>query len=253
MPRILPLSDLHLEFADYVPAKTGYDIAVLAGDIHTRERGVKWALAHFTTPVIYVPGNHEGYGTHWENNLAKMKALAKGTHVHVLERDAVVLDGVRFLGATGWSTFDLWPDSREAMAAAGAGRDPNSTGMRDYRQIRTGGYRRILPRDTAAWSAQTKAWLAQTLAQPHNGQTVVVTHHAPSPLSLRHQKVVDILDAADANPWDDLVAGSNAALWIHGHTHHRVDYRLGQTRVVSNPRGYPSQSLGHDPRGFVEA
>ena len=27
-------------------------------------------------------------------------------------------------------------------------------------------------------------------------------------------------------------------LWIHGHTHFNVDYKIGQTRVVTNQRGY---------------
>jgi len=30
-------------------------------------------------------------------------------------------------------------------------------------------------------------------------------------------------------------------LWIHGHSHDRCDYRLGKTRVVANPLGYPSE------------
>ena len=30
-------------------------------------------------------------------------------------------------------------------------------------------------------------------------------------------------------------------LWIHGHTHDRCDYRLGDTRVVANPLGYPNE------------
>lgn len=249
-PRILLLSDLHLEFADYVPHQGGYDIVVLAGDIHTKERGVLWAKQHFDVPVLYVRGNHEGYGTHWEKNLTKMRAAAAGTQIQVLENQVAVVQGVRFLGATAWSTFNTWHDPRAAMQAAGAGRDFYSTGMRDYRFIRTGGYRRLLPRDTAAWSAQTKAWLIQALAEPFAGPTVVITHHPPSVRSLLGGKVVDILDAADVNPWDDLVENSGAALWMHGHTHHPVDYMIGRTRMISNPRGYPGQILAHRPDGI---
>lgn len=245
-PRILVLSDLHLEFADYTPAKEGFDLVVLAGDIHTRERGVAWAARHFECPVLYVRGNHEGYGTHWERNLEKMRKAAEGTPVVVMEKNALVLDSVRYLGATGWTTFDAWPDPRLAMHAAGQGRDPYSPGQRDYRLIRTGAFRRILPRDTAAWSAQTRHWLQQSLAELFDGPMVVITHHAPSPQSLEAGVVSDILDAADVNTWDDWVAASGVSLWIHGHTHHCVvDYTLGRTRIVSNTRGYPGQQLGH--------
>lgn len=250
MARILLLSDLHLEFADYTPVKEGYDVVVLAGDIHTKDRGVAWAREHFDVPVVYVRGNHEGYGTHWENNLAKMRERAEGSNVRVLEKQSVVLEGVRFLGATGWTTFSAWHDPREAMWAAGAGRDPYSSGMRDYRHIRTGGYRRLLPRDTAAWAAQTKAWLATELAKPFDGPTVVVTHHPPTTKSLRAGQVQEPLDAADANDWDDFVVESGAACWFHGHTHHPVNYTLGQTVLGSNPRGYPGQDLDHRPNGI---
>ncbi len=41
------LSDLHLEVSSYVPAATDADVVVLAGDIHTKARGVRWALDSF--------------------------------------------------------------------------------------------------------------------------------------------------------------------------------------------------------------
>ena len=30
-------------------------------------------------------------------------------------------------------------------------------------------------------------------------------------------------------------------LWVHGHTHESMDYELGGTRVLCNPRGYLPQ------------
>ncbi len=61
--KIRILSDLHLEFQDWVPPKSDVDIVVLAGDIHVGDHGIDWAPRSFPpTPVIYVPGNHEFYG-----------------------------------------------------------------------------------------------------------------------------------------------------------------------------------------------
>jgi hypothetical protein len=34
------------------------------------------------------------------------------------------------------------------------------------------------------------------------------------------------------------------ARWIHGHLHRRVDLRIGPTRVLANPRGYPRKNTG---------
>jgi Icc-related predicted phosphoesterase len=36
-------------------------------------------------------------------------------------------------------------------------------------------------------------------------------------------------------------------LWIHGHIHHNSDYRVGDTRVIANPRAYPDKPN----RGFI--
>jgi hypothetical protein len=45
----------------------------------------------------------------------------------------------------------------------------------------------------------------------------------------------------------------SAALWIHGHTHHCVNYHLGGTRVLSNQRGYPDEGVrGFDPGLLID-
>jgi Icc-related predicted phosphoesterase len=45
-------------------------------------------------------------------------------------------------------------------------------------------------------------------------------------------------------------------LWIYGHTHEPDDRMFGDTRVVSNPRGYPLrigmfECKGYDDQGMV--
>ena len=45
-------------------------------------------------------------------------------------------------------------------------------------------------------------------------------------------------------------------LWTHGHTHEVLDYKLGETRIVCNPRGYEgdtySENTGWDPNLILE-
>lgn len=252
--KLFLVSDLHLEMHDYTPPtsqEAGYDVVVLAGDIHTRERGVVWAQKSFKgVPVVYVPGNHEGYGTHWEKNIEKMKELAKGSHVFVLEKDTVTINGVCFVGTTGWTDFSLWPNKQEAMYEAGLGRDPYSLGARDYRHIRTAGFRRLVPKDVERMAFQNQQWLKNTLdALP--SPAVVVTHHAPSVKSLKHP-VSQPLDATDANHWDHLVAHPNVLSWLHGHTHHAVSYDIDGHGVHTNPRGYPGEETGFNPKGILD-
>lgn len=64
--KLLVLSDLHVEFAPFVPdrsAMSAADVVVLAADIHTGVQVMAWARQSFADkPIIYVAGNHEFYG-----------------------------------------------------------------------------------------------------------------------------------------------------------------------------------------------
>ena len=117
--------------------------------------------------------------------------------------------------------------------------------MNDFRQIRTENYRRIRPADLVEQSVKTRDWLRVRLALPHDGPTVVITHHAPTLRSLQgNPHAGGHMDAAYANRWEDLMGGDQVALWVHGNSHTAVDYDVAGTRVVCNPRGYPGEDTG---------
>ena len=114
MMKIQLLSDLHIEFQSYEYPDCDSDVVVLAGDIHTKGQGVKWAIENILDkPVIYVLGNHEYYGKTYPKLVAEVKELARGTNVHILERDVVTINGVNFLGCTLWTDFELFGDQLE--------------------------------------------------------------------------------------------------------------------------------------------
>jgi Icc-related predicted phosphoesterase len=84
-------------------------------------------------------------------------------------------------------------------------------------------------------------------------RTIIVTHHAPNAKSIPPDHEGSLLNAAFVSNLDTLVEQSGVPLWIHGHTHHNVDYRIGSTRVLSNQRGYPDQlTPGFDSGMVVE-
>ena len=77
------------------------------------------------------------------------------------------------------------------------------------------------------------------LCEPFDGPTVVCTHHAPHRRSVAAQFDGDLLSAAFVSHLPELIEGPNAPdLWVHGHTHAALDYRVGKCRVVCNPLGY---------------
>jgi Icc-related predicted phosphoesterase len=103
---------------------------------------------------------------------------------------------------------------------------------------------RLLPSDTLAFHEAAVAWLDRTLAEPHNGPTVVVTHHAPSPRSVPHFYRGSLLSPAFNSNLEPLIRRYQPELWVHGHTHWSVDYAIGRTRLYSNQKGYPGEATG---------
>jgi predicted phosphodiesterase len=245
------LSDLHLgQGALELPA-TDADVIVLAGDIARPAEAVAWA-SRLGKPVLYVLGNHEFYGGSIEGTAAQFKALAAGTPVELLDDETRMIGNVRFIGSTLWTDFLLFGEGEQRDAAmAGATRF-----MRDYSRIKKGdGAAGVLaPQDTAALFQRHSAWLARTLAQPHDGPTVVITHHSPSTGSIHPRFEGSLLNACFVSRAEHLLAGGRAALWIHGHTHDSFDYTVDGTRVVCNPRGYARDGVNENAAfnpGFV--
>lgn len=237
--RLNVLSDLHLSVAGLERPRNDADVVVLAGDIARPRQAVDWALG-FDKPVIYVPGNHEFYGASLDGVAAELKALCAGTQVHLLDDGETVIDGVRFLGSTLWTDFLLFGADGRAAAVEAARRF-----MRDFSRIRlddTGGAG-FTPDECAARFARHADWLARRLETPHEGPTVVVTHHAPSPRSIHPRFAGSLLNACFVSDAEHLFGAARACAWIHGHTHDSFDYRLDGTRVVCNPRGYAKDGV----------
>lgn len=241
------LSDLHLEFAPFEAPAPDADVVVLAGDTDRGLRGLEWAARTFNVPVVYIAGNHEYYGHKLYRLDEKLAARAAELAIHFLQQQAVVIEGIRFLGAT------LWTDLAAHGDPTWATHDVESA-MNDYRLITvpppyTGaGYRKLRAGDTRALHRTMRQWLEAALREPFEGPTVVVTHHAPSLGSQHPDFAGDPVAAAYVSDMDDIVAESGAALWIHGHTHTTRDVRIGKTRLLANCRGYADEeAAGFDP------
>jgi len=242
------LSDLHLEFASFIPARPQADVIILAGDVHTGQNGIKWILNTFPNqPVVYVLGNHEFYGQKIPKLVDEIKAVAHGTNVHVLENDFIKIGDVTFLGATLWTDFKLFGNTVLAEVAA-------QTGLTDFRRIRLApSYRKFRPSDARKFHARTLEWLRHQCTQAGSGKMVVISHHAPSPRSVPAHLSSDSLNPAYASNLEPFISDSGMSLWIHGHIHHHSDYFVGKTRVIANPRGYPTEgATGFDPSLVVE-
>lgn len=159
--------------------------------------------------------------------MAGLRSAARG-NIRYLEQDSCVIGGVRFLGCCLWTDYRLYGNPEDAMADA-------ERYLLDHRKIRMG-QRLFSAQDALDLHLAAREWLTNALSSPFDGPTVVVTHHGCHPDSI-HPRYADMsLNAAFVNDLPHLL--QQATLWIHGHVHDSFDYRVGNTRVVVNPRGY---------------
>ena len=260
--RLWIFSDLHQEWGEnaWDPAahqpSGGFDVAVVAGDVHMPLiRALDWLGERLPgVPVVYVPGNHDFWWDRGEDRYTIHDQLERGRDraaalgIHLLLDGVVAIGGTRYLGGTLWTDFRLGSYGLTHAFRTAQGRN----GMVDYRRIRTGprSRNRIEPGEVLAMHRATRAFIEAELARSRDGPTVVVTHHAPHPASLANPH--DDLSWCYASDLSGLIFDRGPDLWIHGHVHRAVDYVVECTRVVCNPRGHADERSGFGPDRVIE-
>lgn len=248
MTRIYYASDLHLEHReiDYIILRPAPDsILVLAGDIvpvtslltqmnklHPSDTDfvdffeiVSFKFKH----VIYVTGNHEAYGSHYNCTRNLKRALAEYTNIHVLDCESITLEGIDFYGGTCWTDFN--------------GEDPHTMFhapkmLMDFRVIRedTG---KFLPSTALALHKKFLVGLEKFSLKSTN-KKVVVSHHSPSNATInpiyKDQYYMNGLFSSDLTGYMDGID-----YFVYGHMHSGLDVVHGDCHVVTNPRGYPHE------------
>lgn len=240
--KIALLSDLHLSVQAMDAPATNADVVVLAGDLHRPAGAIEWAR-QFSQPTVFVAGNHEFYGGDLVTTMRELRAHAQGTGVRVLDQDVWSHNGVRFLGCTLWSDYRLF----DSPAQRELGLQQAGELVRDFSRIRSApdADEKFTPALSQQLFDRAVAWLDQQFAIAHDGPTVVVTHFAPARGSIAARFAGSPLNACFVSDLEPQIRRWQPALWLHGHVHDSFDYRIGNTRVVTNPRGYA-------PKGVVE-
>ncbi len=259
------MSDLHLEAQPDLhprPAPDA-DLLVLAGDIGSYQRGSRlqdedFGLTRFSprqgwpAPVLYVPGNHEYDNRDFDATHDRLRALCAELGITWLEREEVVLQGVRFLGTTLWTDFDalaLAPEAPEPALGQVLKMRHKAFRAANFYLEKAAAMRDGRPMLAEAWREQglvCQQWLREALGRPFDGPTVVVTHFAPSLRSADPRYGVTPSTAGFCNSLEPLLA--QAQLWLHGHLHCQHDYMAHGCRVVANTLGYAAKGEQADFR-----
>jgi calcineurin-like phosphoesterase family protein len=276
--RVLYFSDIHIEIREQsgppswcntLPLGLGPDLSayvgrvdllVLAGDIgrvhSTRNVSplayAEQAAAFLGCRVVLVPGNHEYYRGSFDEVRAGLLAATR-PEVTVLDRgEALVSAGsaaLRVLGATLWTDYAVTGDPAAAMAAA-------AREIIDHSLIRrAAGSLPFLPADALREHRLSRAWLAGKLAAPHDGPTLVVTHHVPHPAAAHPGHGLNHLAPAFCSDCGELIAAAGSAgvgAWIFGHHHWSAAVEVGGVPLLSAQPGYPREETGWAGPGYLE-
>lgn len=263
--KFILISDVHIDINRWDPTcfiKSSPDCntIVVAGDISNDIWTTsKWivGLKNAWKNVLWVPGNHDYYNVKFAqrqevdmslNNRYPFpkfqpeiknhyKKWSEDNGVIYLDHNNVVIDGVNFIGATGWHDF-----------VAG---EPYSKGQ----QI-DAWYNKSADR-VINWRDQQKDWIvveqaaiddASFIRNSVDNSThpcVVVTHHLPHrelSFSRPYDQTWTKLHGMFVNTNFEDIVNPSIKYWCYGHTHFRSMREINGITYVCNPVGYPGEN-----------
>jgi predicted phosphodiesterase len=254
-------SDLHLEFRGGASASASAmprpkaPMLILAGDVCPEvEPDFAEALARVADPfevVLYVPGNHEYYGSddapQRVDERIERTCFSRMRNVIYLNKRRVDIGGFAYIGAT------MWTDC------------PNDSSLlSDFSHIDGG---RFTPARMNALHREHRDWLRSAVRQAkRDGCTgaVVVTHHVPDKKLAQYALPDSTAGAGNrssgplmpfyfASDMGDVASDSFVQVWCHGHTHesYRAQLEPRGTIYATNGLGYPNEHTGYSNGGAV--
>lgn len=232
------VSDLHLEFRnstkDYweaFPRHPEAKVCICAGDFTSFGLPARIVADHFIgliqrfDKVIYVPGNHEYYGsnpTDVDLHLHEIEYVLRPTLKVLRAGEPYEYDGQRFVGDTMW-----FPDKPEVHI-----------------------YRRMINdsvqiKDLFPWCFTQSHLFLNWIKDNLRDDDIVITHHVPNDVdTLSHWKNSPTQAYFMNSDCQRFCLDPNTVkprAWIYGHTHDKHDYNVHGTRFICNPVGYPGE------------
>lgn len=210
------ISDLHADFwpsvqiIDFIESLKDYnfDVLIQAGDIthgHTTREYLLELHKKVAPNFIYCYGNHDYYKETLTNQIFTQ-----------------TFDGIKFVSGTMWTDFRNGnPLIFEIVRR----------GLNDSRYIQGYGFAKLLDMHNK---------FLRTIQK--ESPDIIVSHHAPSFKSIAPKFYQEgELNYGFASHLDEFIMEQKPKLWIHGHVHYKSDYKIGTTRIVANPLGYPGE------------
>jgi predicted phosphohydrolase len=262
------VSDLHLDVSGFLDLPGG-DVLILGGDIceakalrqefhqtklleRTPGTFPCYDFFHYVVPkykkVFMIMGNHEHYhGKFWKTKSELLSMIPD--NVSLMENQCEVYEGVVFVAATLWTDMN----KSDPLTMASMVNYMNDYKVITYHYPQYNAYHKMRPIDTVKMHFESKRYIEDKVKEHADMPVVVITHMAPTFMSVNEKYRHDpISNGAYCSDLSNLILdNTNIKVWVHGHVHDPVDYMVGDTRVLCNPRGYIPWEAGN---GFnVEA
>jgi predicted phosphodiesterase len=226
------ISDTHLNMWKYKPEQIlklftlSEPNLILAGDIGDPDESTLYTALNIAKQkykrVIYIPGNHEFYQRESGSKKSPSSTLSwfqklddQWDNFHFFYRRAEVVDGVRILGATGWSTAPSMTTWANMIS---------EEGRKDIEFLEQG--------------------------ITNSSEPVLVITHYPSTLRILQDNFKDSITQYNYAQDLERMYRNPVHTWIFGHVHQKHDFTLpynstlygnGQVRILCNPYGYPNE------------
>ncbi len=210
----------------------------------------------------FVLGNHQVYHE-FPQTIQDMHAKLRNqfkdhdSGFKFLENDELYFpdSNILLIGCSLWT--DFCADGDATISGNIAQLRMNDYGWRCFKDADT--VRKLRWQDTVAFHTVSMQYVRETIAkykQEYPGvKVVLMTHHAPSRKSadVRFTNSV-LLPAFISNLENFILDTPEIKLWVHGHLHEPCDYKIGECRVVCNPRGYAyyGENANFNPNLIIE-
>jgi predicted phosphodiesterase len=201
---------------------------ILAGDIGdpdeiTLYNALDIARHHYER-VIYIPGNHEFYKRTPGSKKSSASVIAwfkklddQWSNFHFFYRRTEVYDGVRIIGATGWSSSPKGTEWANSISDEGR---------------------------------KDREFIEQNLSR--SMEPVLVVTHYPSTLEVLQESFRNKITQYDYAQNLEYMFRPPLHTWIFGHVHQAHDFKMpyssslggsGSVRILCNPYGYPNEKI----------
>lgn len=242
------ISDTHTNINNKIELLNYNDdiFTIIAGDISdSAKREIEWLNKNIRNG-LYVCGNHIVYKK--ENRCLSLQAKRKfleNTHkltdnLSFLHNNYKEIDDKIFIGTTLFTNYEY-----PCPPYYNTQRDNLYEASKDLHDFKFGLYNkegklvRLHPSHYLIEFNICFNYLKKIVKQFKDKECIIITHHAPSSQSIEEDYLGDKLNASYVSELENFILDNpNITHWIHGHLHCQCDYKIGNTRIICNARGY---------------